>query len=144
MYLIGFPLLIVPFVIYNIFEFLIPSAAPGGFWPRQLVHFQLASGTDFALTAGECLTALAVLILFVELLKSTRMSTRSIVDHVLSTVLFIVILVEFILVRQAATGTFFLLLVVSFVDVIGGFSITIRTVQRDITIDGSGTPFTRG
>jgi hypothetical protein len=143
MYLVGFPLLIIPFAIYNIFEFLIPSAGPGAFWTQQLFHLQLASDASLALTAGECLTALAILILFVELLKATRMSTRTIVDHVLSTVLFIVILVEFILVKQAATGTFFLLLIVSFVDVIGGFSITIRTVQRDITIDGSGTPFTR-
>ena len=77
--------------------------------------------------------------LFVELIKSTRLSSRTIMDHLLSTVLFIIILIEFLLVKQAATATFFLLLVISFVDVVGGFSITIRTAQRDITIDGSDT-----
>jgi hypothetical protein len=46
-------------------------------------------------------------------------------------------IVEFLLVKQAATGTFFLLLVISFVDVVGGFTITIRTAQRDISIDGN-------
>ena len=45
-------------------------------------------------------------------------------------------LVEFLLVQQAATSTFFLLLVISFVDVIGGFIVTLRTAQRDITIEG--------
>lgn len=142
MYLVGFPLLIVPLVVYNIFEFLMPAAAPGAFWTQPLLHMHLASGADWSLTAGELLIAVSVLILFVELLKSTRLSSRTIMDHVLSTVLFVIILVEFILVKQAATGTFFLLLVVSFVDVVGGFSITIRTAQRDITIDGAGTTLT--
>ena len=32
MYLVGFPLLVVPFVVYNIIEFLIPGSAPGAFW----------------------------------------------------------------------------------------------------------------
>jgi hypothetical protein len=142
MYLIGFPLLIVPFVVYNIFEFLIPAAAPGGFWAQPLVKLDLASGAPWSLTVGELLIAISILILFVELLKSTRLSSRAIMDHLLSTLLFIVIIVEFILVKQAATGTFFLLMVVSFVDVVGGFSITIRTAQRDITIDGAGTTLT--
>ncbi len=39
---------------------------------------------------------------------------------------------EFILFRQAATSTFFLMTVISFVDVVGGFSVTIRSAQRDI------------
>ena len=29
MYLIGFPLLVIPFAVYNIIEFLMPGAAPG-------------------------------------------------------------------------------------------------------------------
>ena len=69
------------------------------------------------------------------MLKATRLSSRSIVDHLLSTVLFIVMLLEFLLVRQAATSTFFLLMVISFVDVVGGFSVTIRSAQRSMSID---------
>ena len=48
-----------------------------------------------------------------------------------------ILLVEFLLVKQAATGTFFLLLVISFVDVLGGFAVTLRTAQRDLTIEGN-------
>jgi hypothetical protein len=139
MYLVGFPLLVIPFAVYNIFEFLMPGATPGVFWTQVLTRMQLASGAEWSLTAGDLLIALSILILFIELLKSTRMSSRTIMDHLLSTVLFIVILIEFLLVKQAATATFFLLLVISFVDVVGGFSITIRTAQRDITIDDSVT-----
>jgi hypothetical protein len=40
------------------------------------------------------------------------------------------------MVKQAATGTFFLLMVISFVDVIGGFSVTISAARRDIQVEG--------
>jgi hypothetical protein len=82
------------------------------------------------------LIVLTVLLLFGEMLKSTRIGMRTVVDHALSLILFLGILVEFLLVKQAATATFFLLLVVSFVDVIGGFAVTLRSAQRDLTVQG--------
>ncbi len=135
MYVLGFPLLVIPFAVYNIIEFLMPGATPGAFWTSVVARIGLASGETWAFTAGELFIAISILILFVELLKATRLSSRSIVDHLLSTLLLIVLIVEFLLVRQAATGTFFLLLIISFVDVVGGFSVTIRTAQRDIAIE---------
>ena len=45
-------------------------------------------------------------------------------------------LIEFILIKQAATATFFLLLVISFFDVLGGFVVTLRSAQRDVTVEG--------
>ena len=56
-------------------------------------------------------------------------------DHVLSFVLFIVMVIQFITMQRAATSTFLMLMALSFVDVIGGFTITIRTAQRDISLD---------
>ena len=41
-------------------------------------------------------------------------------------------LIEFLLVRQAGTSTFFILMMISVVDVLGGFIVTLRTAQRDI------------
>ena len=132
MFLVGFPLLVVPFALYNMIAFLMPGVS----WTSDIARIGMMSGADWTLTPGDILIAFSILLLFVELLKSTRLSTRTIVDHLLSTVLFIGMLVEFLLVRQAATGTFFLLLVISFVDVVGGFTITIRTAQRDVTVEG--------
>ena len=143
MYLIGFPLLAIPFAVYNIIEFLIPGATPGAFWAHSVMRIGLASGAEWVLTAGDLMITLSLVILFVEILKSTRLSTRSIIDHLLSTVLFVIMLVEFLLAKQAATGTFFLLMMISFIDVVGGFSVSIRTAQRDIEIEGGNT-ITRG
>lgn len=139
MYLVGFPLLVVPFAFYNIVEFLLPGAAPGQFWTTVLWRMTLASGAEWSLTAGDLIIAISILILFVEQIKSTRLSSRSIIDHLLATVLFIVMLIEFLLVKQAATATFFLLMMIGFVDVVGGFSISIRTAQRNVMIDDANS-----
>lgn len=135
MYLVGFPLLVIPFAVYNIIEFLIPGATPGAFWTHAVANIGLPSGATWMLTASDLMIAVSLVILFVEILKATRLSTRSIIDHLLSTVLFIVMLIEFLLAKQAATATFFLLMMVSFIDVVGGFSVSIRTAQRDIEIE---------
>jgi hypothetical protein len=60
---------------------------------------------------------------------------RSVLDHILSMGLFIAMLIEFLLVRQAGTSTFFILMMISVVDVLGGFIITLRTAQRDMMIE---------
>ena len=132
MFMLGFPLLLVPFAIYNIVAFLMPGVSWTAAWSR--VH--LISGVDWTMSAGDMLIGLAVVVLFGEVLKSTRIGIRTIVDHGLSLILFLGMLVEFLLVPQAATATFFLLLVISFVDVLGGFAVTLRTAQRDLTVEG--------
>ena len=43
---------------------------------------------------------------------------------------------EFLIVPWAATSTFLLMLVICFVDVVGGFSVSIRSAQRDIDVGG--------
>jgi hypothetical protein len=132
MSLIGFPLLLIPFAIYNIVAFLMPGVG----WTDPLTSVRMASGADWTMSAGEMLLTLAVLLLTGEVLKSTRIGIRTAVDHALSLVLFLAMLVEFLLLKQAATGTFFLLLVISFVDVLGGFAVTLRSAQRDLTVEG--------
>jgi hypothetical protein len=133
MFMLGFPLLLVPFAIYNIVAFLMPGLS----WTAVLSSVHMVSGADWTMSAGDMLVALAVLMLFGEVMKATRIGIRTVVDHGLSLVLFLGMLVEFILVRQAATATFFLLLVVSFIDVLGGFAVTLRSAQRDLTVEGS-------
>jgi hypothetical protein len=131
MYLIGFPLLVIPFAIYNMIAFLLPGIA----WTGTIVSIRLVSGQDWAVTTEDVLLAFSILLLSVEIMKSTRMSMRAIIDHVLSMMLFIVMLVEFLLVKPCGTSTFFLLMVISLVDVMVGFIVTIRTAQRDLQIE---------
>ena len=134
MYLIGFPLLIIPFAIYNMIAFLTPDVK----WTSTLWSINMISGAQWEVTAEDMLLAFSVLLLAIEIMKSTRMGVRTIIDHVLSMLLFIAMLVEFLLVRQAATSTFFILMITSLVDVVAGFIVTVRTAQRDIEIERIG------
>ena len=108
MFILGFPLLLVPFAIYNIIAFLMPSLT----WTGEWTYVHMISGGDWTMTAGDLLVMLAILLLTGEILKSTRIGIRTVVDHALSLVLFLGMLVEFLLVKQAASATFFLLLVI--------------------------------
>jgi O-antigen ligase len=97
----------------------------------------MMSGQDWVLTYEDLLIAFAILLLAVEIMKATRMGMRNIVDHVLAMGLFIVMLIEFLLVRQAGTSTFFLLTMIALVDVLAGFIVSIRSSQRQVEIDAS-------
>ena len=136
MYLIGFPLLVITFAIYNMIAFLTPSLT----WTASVATIHLISGQDWTVTPEDIILAFAILLLGVEVVKAARMGVRGLMDHILSMVLFIVMLVEFLLVARAGTSTFFILMVISLVDVMAGFIITARTAQRDIQIDRTVDP----
>jgi hypothetical protein len=95
----------------------------------------LASGAAFALTTGELLMLMGVVALFIEIVKATRSSMVSAVDHALSALVFAAYLIEFLLVKAAGTGVFLVLTLTSFLDLIGGFTVTLGAARRDITIE---------
>jgi hypothetical protein len=130
MFVLGFPLLLIPFAIYNMIAFLTPGVS----WTSQVATIHMMSGEDWVLTWEDVLLAFAILLLAVEIIKSTRMGMRSIVDHVLAMALFIAMLVEFLLVQRAGTSTFFLLTMIGLVDVLVGFIVSIRSSQRQVEI----------
>ena len=132
MYLLGFPLLLVPFAIYNIIAFLWAGVS----WTDVATRVHLVSGGEWTMSAGDILIAVSLVFLFGEIVKATRIGTRAVVDHALSLLLFLAMMVEFLLVPQAATATFFLLMAISLVDVLAGFAVTLRTAQRDLMVDG--------
>jgi hypothetical protein len=133
MFALGFPLLLVPFAIYNIIAFLMPGVS----WTGTLATVHMKSGADWALSGGDILVTFAILLLFVEMLKVVRIGSRGVVDHGLALLLFLAMLAEFVLVSQVASAVFFLLLVLSFFDVLGGFTLTLRSVSPKVTVENS-------
>ena len=133
MYILGFPLLLVPFVIYNIVAFIF--VLPPAIWTSQAAAVPMMSGQIWTLTWEDIFLAGSIVLLWVEIIKSTRIGARAVMDHVLAMLLFIGMLVEFLLVRSAATSTFFLLLTIGLVDVLAGFIIGIRSSQRQVEVE---------
>ena len=128
------PLLLIPFLLYNILAFTLFGGAPGG-WASQLFQIRMVSGVEWSLTWGDLMLVVGLVCLFFEVLKSTNTGRSSIVEHMLSTALFVVFLIEFLLVGAAASSVFFLLMIMSVVDVVAGFSISITGAGRDVTME---------
>ena len=97
-------------------------------------------GAGLGVDLEDLLIAFAILLLWVEIIKSTRIGMRSVMDHILAMALFIAMLVEFLLVSRAGTSTFFLLMMIALVDVLGGFIIGMRSGRRQIEIEGADRP----
>lgn len=146
--ILSLPWLLISVIVYNVVVFGFGSdrvdPVTGAFDPAVLfneVLFQLPmlSGAIWSFTLGNLLVIFTLLLLFMEILKATRTSGNSLVDHGLSTLVFVICLVEFLTVKEAATSVFFIIMIICLIDVIAGFSVTIRAARRDLNV-GAGLP----
>ena len=128
------PLLIIPFILYNLG---LLGILGGGVdpWSSVIFSFNMMSGGVFSMTLGDLMVVIGLLFFFIEIVKSTRTSNASILDHLLSTFVFVAFLVEFLLVKGAAHSVFFILMVIALVDVLAGFSVSIRAAGRDVNLN---------
>lgn len=132
MFVLGFPLLLIPFAIYNMIAFLTPGVS----WTSAVTTVHMMSGRDWVLTWEDILLASAIFLLWVEIIKSTRIGPRTVMDHMLAMALFVAMLVEFLLVQRAGTSTFLLMMTIALVDALAGFTIGMRGAPRRIEIEG--------
>lgn len=130
--LAAIPLMIVPLIIYNIIMLGLTGGGIG--FDKIISSLSMMSGAVWTMSLGDLLIVVALGLLFVEVLKATRTGSWSVIDHMLSMFVFVAYLVEFLLVRDAATQVFFILMVIALIDVIAGFSVSIRSAGRDVSI----------
>lgn len=128
------PLMIVPFALYNLVLTGMVGVEGGDPWTSEVYSVAMVSGGIWSMTLGDMIITFSLAILFAEIVKATRTSNASVVDHLLSTFVFLAYLLEFLLLRAAAHSVFFILTVVALVDVIAGFSVSIRSAGRDVSI----------
>ena len=144
MYLIAFPLLLLPFAFFNIVVFLLNNMP----FTDTVFTIPLASEANMPLvfdrsmpvTLGDLIVAIGMLLLYVEVVKAARPGGKGIIDHLLSFIVFLAMAAELVLVPRAAvpagaTSVLLLLTVLSFVDVIAGLSI--RPVHQQIVLERS-------
>ncbi|PLX38602.1 MAG: hypothetical protein C0606_10480 [Hyphomicrobiales bacterium] len=135
------PLSIIPLIVYNVIAFGLLGAFPGDPWSNPVFTIEMISGARWTMVIGDLMIAVAIVLLFFEILKATRTGSASIIDHMLSTVVFIIYLIEFLLVGEAARSVFFILMIIALVDVVAGFSVTIRSARRDMSLGHPGDVF---
>jgi len=140
------PLTVIAFVLYNIIVLFSGlstadttvdgAAAARAVLDTQIFSLPMISGARWTFTWGDLILIITLVVLFIEILKATYTSTSSLVDHGLSMIVFVAALIEFIVVKQAATSVFFILLTAFLIDVVAGFTIGIRVAKRDIGFGG--------
>ena len=125
----SFPLLVFALMAFNL-VFWSGSVA----LEDEVFRAVMSSGALLVLTVADLLLLFSLLLLFLEMLKSAGSSNATIADHILSTDVFILALVESLLVPQAGNASFLMLVVICFMDVVAGYAVSIRTARRDISM----------
>jgi hypothetical protein len=138
---IGFPLLLIPFAIYNVIAFLMPFD-----WNTKLYAFRLPSGIVFEPTASDAFIAFSLLMLMFEFIKSTKHG-KSLVEHFLAICLVGGAGAEFAMVNpnvvmsqpsaplQSGNSTFALFVVICVVDLLAGFAASLRRARRNVVVE---------
>ncbi|MGI9383337.1 MAG: hypothetical protein ACR2PO_09290 [Methyloligellaceae bacterium] len=99
-----------------------------------ILQLPMISGAVWTFVVGDALITLTLGLLFLEILKATRTGGNSLVDHGLSTVVFIICIILFLVYPPAATSLFFFITLIALIDVIAGFSVTIRAARREFAV----------
>lgn len=131
-YLRHIPTLTFLLVLYNFLAF--SGNDSGSSLDSIWLGWTLVSGAALQISGADLIIMLGVVGLYVEIFKSTRPSRVSILDHVLSMIVFVVFLIEFMVVPQVGRASFLTLTIMSFLDVIAGFTVTIVSARRDISL----------
>lgn len=123
----------IPFLAIVVIAYNVVALLTGPALSASLMSATLPSGTAWTLTMGDLLILVGVALLFLEILKASR-TRRAGADHALSMVLFVVALIEFLLVPACGTSVFLIITGLTLIDVIAGFSVSLSTARRDISI----------
>ncbi|MEN0653194.1 MULTISPECIES: hypothetical protein [Hyphobacterium] len=130
-----FPKMIVPIIIYAIVAFI----AGTGSMDHVLFTIPMMSTPDgWGLRTGDLLLVLGLIFLFIEFMESAGTGATTIINHALSMVIFVIALALFLLVGRFATSTFFILMMMTLIDVMAGFVVTIVASRRDLAVGDGG------
>lgn len=119
---IGFPLLLIPIAIYNIVVFLMPGAA----LTAPLFTLPLLSGVTWGVSFNDLILALGITLLLFEFARASRPGAKYAMDHILSLVVLGAAGAEFLWLAPFGTSAFFLLVLLTFVDFLGGLTLSLR------------------
>jgi glucan phosphoethanolaminetransferase (alkaline phosphatase superfamily) len=129
------PLMAVVLGAYNVALYMWPDLGPE-FWQRSFLTFKLPSEGMVTLNFSHIIIAAALGVLFIEIVKSTSASQAAMIEQSFSIIAFVAFLIQFFVSPRSAEPTFFLLMVISLVEVLAGFIILVKVARRDIAFGG--------
>ncbi len=131
------PLLAFPLALYNVVVLTgLAGSQPDVWMVQPIFSVSMFSGDAWGVSFADVFMGLSLLLLFVEVVKATRTDAMSIVNHGLSMLLCVVCVIQFIAIQGFSNSVFFLLTMMSILDVVAGFTITIVAAKRDFGASG--------
>jgi len=124
------PLLLLPVGAYNILVAVLAgfgSTAVNASLTAPVFQTVTASGGTWPVSLADLLLASALVVMFVEMIKSTHDRRVALINHILSIAVFVGCLVELLLVPACGTSTFFLITLMVLLDVLAGFILGVAT-----------------
>lgn len=131
--ILSIPFLILVLIAYNITVFVGDINAV---LTAQVFSTGLVSGATWSLSGSDLFIIFGIIILYLEIVKATRTGLSSVLDHTFSTLVFVIFLIEFLMVAGCGTSTFFVLMLMSLLDVVSGFTVSIVAARRDFGFGG--------
>ena len=129
------PLMGVLLVFYNLLSRGI--GGPANFsWNTDWLILHLPTNKDVVLSYSEGFIILGLLVVFIEVVKSTSITNFGIIEQILSVLVFVVFLTQFLNSEFAAEPTFLILTIMSLIEVLAGFVIMTKVARRDISFGG--------
>ncbi len=136
-----FPLLVIPIALYNLFA--LGGTVAGHHDIQELITstFQVTmfSGDPWKISFADFLLLFGLAMLFIEIVKATRTSSKQLINHGLSMIVFVAALIEFITTKGFATSTFFFLMMFTLFDVVAGYTISVVSAEHDLGLGKAGT-----
>jgi len=125
------PMMAVLFIIYNVLALIgFAGSLDGG----ALFTISMMSGAKVPFTGGALLVTIGLILLYIEIFKSTRATQEQMLEQTFSMGLFVVFLVEFLLVQAAGTTTFLMLMIIQLLDVMAGFTVTVASKRAGLDL----------
>lgn len=124
-FIAGLPLLVIPVAAYFVMVFITNTPIND-----PVYEYLLPSGVALSVTWEQVLIGGGLLLFYIEIFKATRSGGVSMMDHLLSLVLLAVCVVAMAQLPEMATGTFLILTVMTLIDVLAGFTVSMFGNRR--------------
>ena len=134
----SFPLLGLSLMFYVGLHYVADFTQP--WYQAEAFAIVLSSGDEWQISGGDMFLMSALTLLALELVRSTRSDRRSLLNHSLEVLVFVIALTLFVAHPGYGNSTFFGLLAMTLIDFVVGFIITTATARRDIAVGHTQHP----
>lgn len=118
------PLLTIPVMLYGLFALVLSGGQGADTFAqsieRGLSFITLPSGAPWAVSGGDLLVLMSLIILFFELTRGVGVSRFAIVHHTLAVLLALGCAGAFLVLDAFSTSSFFFLMIMCWLDMVGG------------------------